>query len=146
MQGYRQSDGGWSGGGDYRAGALEGRKSRSGSEPPHKKSENGHGDIQGNGSRGYNSSQGQLSQGTSSGTPPPSNGTVNEVSSSGGGKSKGTIQMFFKTKLCCKFRANTFPYSSNCNFSHGMEPLCLHPYNLEWDFSSEFLLSVLLTF
>ena len=70
-QGYRQSDGGWSGGGDYRARALEGRKIRYSSEPPHKKSENGHGDVQGNGSRGYNSSQGELGQGTSSGTPPP---------------------------------------------------------------------------
>ena len=70
-QGYRQSDGGWSGGGDYRAGVLEGRKSQSGSEPPHKKSENDHGDVQWNGSRGYNSSQGELGQGISSRTPPP---------------------------------------------------------------------------
>ena len=70
-QGYRQSDGGWSGGGDYRAGALEGRKSWSGSEPPHKKSKNGHGDLQGNGSRSRSGYQGELGQGTSSGTPPP---------------------------------------------------------------------------
>lgn len=128
-QGYRQSDGGWSGGGDYRAGGLEGRQSRSGSEPPHKKSKNGHGDVQGNGSRGRSGYQGEMGQGTSSGTPPPSNGTVNEVTSSGGGKSKGTGRMFFKTKLCCKFRAGTCPYSTNCNFAHGMEELRKPPPN-----------------
>lgn len=38
-------------------------------------------------------------------------------------KGKGTGSIFFKTKLCCKFRAGTCPYNSNCNFAHGMEEL-----------------------
>ncbi|EFJ24929.1 hypothetical protein SELMODRAFT_16790, partial [Selaginella moellendorffii] len=33
----------------------------------------------------------------------------------------GTI--FFKTKLCSRFRAGTCPYITNCNFAHGMEEL-----------------------
>ncbi|KAH7426585.1 hypothetical protein KP509_10G007100 [Ceratopteris richardii] len=50
-------------------------------------------------------------------------------SSSGNGsasstvKVKGTGSIFFKTKLCCKFRVGTCPYNSNCNFAHGMEEL-----------------------
>ncbi|GLJ29883.1 hypothetical protein SUGI_0590760 [Cryptomeria japonica] len=129
-QGYRLSDGGgWSGGMDYRVGGFEGRQSRSGSEPSHKKSKNTHGDFQGNGSRGRGGYQGEFVQGTSSGTPPPSNGTAEGGSTSGGGKGKGTGRMFFKTKLCCKFRAGTCPYSSNCNFAHGMEELRKPPPN-----------------
>uniref|UniRef100_J3MQK6 C3H1-type domain-containing protein n=2 Tax=Oryza brachyantha TaxID=4533 RepID=J3MQK6_ORYBR len=37
--------------------------------------------------------------------------------------------MFFKTKLCCKFRAGTCPYVTNCNFAHGMEELRKPPPN-----------------
>lgn len=60
-------------------------------------------------------------------------GSVLESSNPGGGgsvavsssapKGKGTGSIFFKTKLCCKFRAGTCPYNSNCNFAHGIEEL-----------------------
>ncbi|KAJ6792100.1 zinc finger CCCH domain-containing protein 56-like [Iris pallida] len=44
-------------------------------------------------------------------------------------KSKVIGKMFFKTKLCCKFRAGTCPYITNCNFAHGMEELRPPPPN-----------------
>lgn len=44
-------------------------------------------------------------------------------------KSKAIGKMFFKTKLCCKFRAGTCPYITNCNFAHGMEELRPPPPN-----------------
>lgn len=54
-------------------------------------------------------------------------------SDSGGGgstsKSRAIGKMFFKTKLCCKFRAGTCPYVTNCNFAHGMEELRKPPPN-----------------
>ncbi|KAK8978050.1 hypothetical protein V6N11_062850 [Hibiscus sabdariffa] len=37
--------------------------------------------------------------------------------------------MFFKTKLCCKFKAGTCPYISNCNFAHSAEELRRPPPN-----------------
>ncbi|XP_050232192.1 zinc finger CCCH domain-containing protein 12 isoform X2 [Mercurialis annua] len=44
--------------------------------------------------------------------------------------SKKTIgKMFFKTKLCCKFRAGTCPYITNCNFAHSIEELRRPPPN-----------------
>ncbi|KAM0945667.1 putative transcription factor C3H family [Dioscorea sansibarensis] len=44
-------------------------------------------------------------------------------------KSKAIGKMFFKTKLCCKFRAGTCPYITNCNFAHGIEELRKPPPN-----------------
>lgn len=44
-------------------------------------------------------------------------------------KSRAIGKMFFKTKLCCKFRAGTCPYITNCNFAHGMEELRKPPPN-----------------
>nr|CAD1840924.1 unnamed protein product [Ananas comosus var. bracteatus] len=44
-------------------------------------------------------------------------------------KSRAIGKMFFKTKLCCKFRAGTCPYVTNCNFAHGMEELRKPPPN-----------------
>ncbi|MCO5584516.1 hypothetical protein L7F22_038444 [Adiantum nelumboides] len=35
----------------------------------------------------------------------------------------GTGSLFFKTKLCIKFKAGTCPYNSSCNFAHGMDEL-----------------------
>ncbi|MCO5562488.1 hypothetical protein L7F22_016115 [Adiantum nelumboides] len=66
--------------------------------------------------RGSNSFSGELVEmgSTPMEASPASGGTV---------KSKGTGSIFFKTKLCCKFRAGTCPYNSNCNFAHGMEEL-----------------------
>ncbi|WMV20920.1 hypothetical protein MTR67_014305 [Solanum verrucosum] len=42
---------------------------------------------------------------------------------------KAIGKMFFKTKLCCKFRAGVCPYITNCNFAHGMEELRKPPAN-----------------
>uniref|UniRef100_A0A1D1ZLM1 Zinc finger CCCH domain-containing protein 56 n=1 Tax=Anthurium amnicola TaxID=1678845 RepID=A0A1D1ZLM1_9ARAE len=44
-------------------------------------------------------------------------------------RSKAIGKMFFKTKLCCKFRAGTCPYITNCNFAHGIEELRKPPPN-----------------
>ncbi|XP_058104284.1 zinc finger CCCH domain-containing protein 56-like [Magnolia sinica] len=76
---------------------YDGRQSqtRSGSEPPNKKSRNSQGDR--------------------------------DLAS--GNRSKAIGRMFFKTKLCCKFRAGTCPYITNCNFAHGIEELRKPPPN-----------------
>ncbi|KAJ3688416.1 hypothetical protein LUZ61_017580 [Rhynchospora tenuis] len=57
-----------------------------------------------------------------------SNSNTNPVPSSTS-KSRAIGKMFFKTKLCCKFRAGTCPYITNCNFAHGMEELRKPPPN-----------------
>ncbi|KAK6926188.1 Zinc finger, CCCH-type [Dillenia turbinata] len=44
-------------------------------------------------------------------------------------RSKAIGKMFFKTKLCCKFRAGVCPYVTNCNFAHGIEELRRPPPN-----------------
>ncbi|GMJ06033.1 hypothetical protein like AT1G32360 [Hibiscus trionum] len=44
-------------------------------------------------------------------------------------RSKVIGKMFFKTKLCCKFRAGTCPYITNCNFAHSIEELRRPPPN-----------------
>ncbi|CAI9288754.1 unnamed protein product [Lactuca saligna] len=44
-------------------------------------------------------------------------------------RSKAIGKMFFKTKLCCKFRAGTCPYITNCNFAHSIEELRRPPPN-----------------
>ncbi|KAF8712967.1 hypothetical protein HU200_028755 [Digitaria exilis] len=71
--------------------------------------------------------------------PPPGKKARGGGGSGGGGgdggggnstsKSRAIGKMFFKTKLCCKFRAGTCPYITNCNFAHGMEELRKPPPN-----------------
>ncbi|KAL0428864.1 UNVERIFIED_CONTAM: Zinc finger CCCH domain-containing protein 12 [Sesamum radiatum] len=70
---------------------YDGRVSRSGSEPPNKRSRN--------------SQSGDLAASN---------------------RSKAIGKMFYKTKLCCKFRAGTCPYITNCNFAHSIEELRNH--------------------
>ncbi|PIA25381.1 hypothetical protein AQUCO_11700002v1 [Aquilegia coerulea] len=84
---------------------YDGRQSqtRSGSEPPNKKSR---------------SSQGGDSQ---------LSGFGRDMTS--GNRSRAIGKMFFKTKLCCKFRNGTCPYITNCNFAHGIEELRKPPPN-----------------
>ncbi|XP_010250023.1 PREDICTED: zinc finger CCCH domain-containing protein 39-like [Nelumbo nucifera] len=42
---------------------------------------------------------------------------------------KGISRIFFKTRLCARFRAGTCPYGSNCNFAHGIEDIRKPPPN-----------------
>lgn len=44
-------------------------------------------------------------------------------------RSRAIGKMFYKTKLCCKFRAGTCPYVTNCNFAHSVEELRKPPDN-----------------
>ncbi|KAK7386644.1 hypothetical protein VNO78_26978 [Psophocarpus tetragonolobus] len=53
----------------------------------------------------------------------------NSSSSNNNNRSKAIGKMFFKTKLCCKFRAGTCPYITNCNFAHSIEELRRPPPN-----------------
>lgn len=39
----------------------------------------------------------------------------------------GMGSIFYKTKLCSRFRSGNCPYNTNCNFAHGMEELCKPP-------------------
>ncbi|PSR93546.1 Zinc finger CCCH domain-containing protein [Actinidia chinensis var. chinensis] len=64
---------------------------------------------------------------TRSGSEPPNKKSRN--SQSGDNRSKAIGKMFFKTKLCCKFRARTCPYTTNCNFAHSVEELRRPPPN-----------------
>ncbi|XP_010925243.1 zinc finger CCCH domain-containing protein 39 [Elaeis guineensis] len=42
---------------------------------------------------------------------------------------RGTNYMFFKTRLCQKFKTGSCPWGSNCNFAHGIEELRQPPPN-----------------
>ncbi|KAG9158093.1 hypothetical protein Leryth_000258 [Lithospermum erythrorhizon] len=68
-----------------------------------------------------------------SGSEPPSKmsrsssgGDANQLASS---RYKAIGKMFYKTKLCGKFRAGVCPYITNCNFAHGLEELRRPPPN-----------------
>ncbi|XAR54531.1 hypothetical protein NMG60_11029698 [Bertholletia excelsa] len=65
---------------------------------------------------------------TRSGSEPPNKKSRNSQSG-GDSRSKAIGKMFFKTKLCCKFRAGTCPYITNCNFAHSIEELRRPPPN-----------------
>lgn len=71
-----------------------------------------------------------------SGSEPPSKKSRSSSSQDGGGgaggganRSKAIGKMFFKTKLCCKFRVGTCPYVTNCNFAHSIDELRRPPPN-----------------
>lgn len=66
---------------------------------------------------------------TRSGSEPPSKKSRNGSDSAVSSRSKAIGKMFFKTKLCCKFRAGTCPYVTNCNFAHSIEELRRPPPN-----------------
>lgn len=42
---------------------------------------------------------------------------------------RGTSCMFFKTRLCQKFKTGSCPWGNNCNFAHGIEELRPPPPN-----------------
>ncbi|KAK2994203.1 hypothetical protein RJ640_017823 [Escallonia rubra] len=66
-----------------------------------------------------------------SGSEPPNKKSRNTQSADlqASNRSKAIGKMFFKTKLCCKFRAGTCPYITNCNFAHSIEELRRPPPN-----------------
>ncbi|KAG6549003.1 hypothetical protein Mapa_009445 [Marchantia paleacea] len=41
----------------------------------------------------------------------------------GASRGRGMGSIFYKTKLCSRFRNGNCPYNTNCNFAHGMEEL-----------------------
>ncbi|XP_010671084.2 zinc finger CCCH domain-containing protein 56 [Beta vulgaris subsp. vulgaris] len=63
------------------------------------------------------------------GEPPNKKNRSSQSGDSGGSRSKAIGRMFYKTKLCCKFRAGVCPYITNCNFAHGLEELRKPPPN-----------------
>ncbi|KAL8028196.1 hypothetical protein ABFS82_14G140800 [Erythranthe guttata] len=67
-----------------------------------------------------------------SGSEPPNKRSRNSQSGdlvASNNRSKAIGKMFYKTKLCCKFRAGTCPYITNCNFAHSLEELRKPPPN-----------------
>jgi hypothetical protein len=73
------------------------------------------------------SSNSNYQSSTRSGSEPPNKKSKNNSQELNSKKSIG--KMFFKTKLCCKFRAGTCPYITNCNFAHSIEELRRPPPN-----------------
>ncbi|GAB4858155.1 hypothetical protein Ancab_009552 [Ancistrocladus abbreviatus] len=61
--------------------------------------------------------------------PPNKKSRSSQSADSASSRSKAIGRMFFKTKLCCKFRAGVCPYITNCNFAHGIEELRRPPPN-----------------
>ncbi|KAG4399624.1 hypothetical protein AAZX31_08G263000 [Glycine max] len=61
--------------------------------------------------------------------PPSKKSRNSSQEGSSSNRSKAIGKMFFKTKLCCKFRAGTCPYITNCNFAHSIEELRRPPPN-----------------
>ncbi|XP_015896943.2 zinc finger CCCH domain-containing protein 12 isoform X2 [Ziziphus jujuba] len=76
-----------------------------------------------------NSSYEQRQSQTRSGSEPPNKKSKNSQDVTSSNRSKAIGKMFFKTKLCCKFRAGTCPYITNCNFAHSIEELRRPPPN-----------------
>ncbi|KAK6142811.1 hypothetical protein DH2020_023159 [Rehmannia glutinosa] len=74
--------------------------------------------------------EGRMSQ-SRSGSEPPNKRSRNSQSGdlTASNRSKAIGKMFYKTKLCCKFRVGTCPYISNCNFAHSIEELRKPPPN-----------------
>ncbi|THU74538.1 hypothetical protein C4D60_Mb04t34430 [Musa balbisiana] len=76
---------------------------------------------------------GRQSQSRAGSEQPPGKRARNSQGDSHGGNrtssSRAIGKMFFKTKLCCKFRAGTCPYITNCNFAHGIVELRKPPPN-----------------
>lgn len=76
-----------------------------------------------------NSSYDQRQSQSRSGSEPPNKKSRSSQDVTSSNRSKAIGKMFFKTKLCCKFRAGTCPYITNCNFAHSIEELRRPPPN-----------------
>ncbi|KAL3497814.1 hypothetical protein ACH5RR_040546 [Cinchona calisaya] len=73
---------------------------------------------------------GQQSQSVPGGEPPHKKSRSSQMEDLvASNRSKAIGKMFYKTKLCCKFRAGTCPYITNCNFAHSFEELRKPPPN-----------------
>lgn len=72
---------------------------------------------------------GRQSQTRSGSEPPNKIARISQPDVQSTNRSKAIGKMFFKTKLCCKFRAGTCPYVTNCNFAHSIEELRRPPPN-----------------
>lgn len=83
----------------------------------------------GDGDTPSNSSYDQRQSQSRSGSEPPNKKSRNSQDVTSSNRSKAIGKMFFKTKLCCKFRAGTCPYITNCNFAHSIEELRRPPPN-----------------
>ncbi|KAK6947412.1 Zinc finger, CCCH-type [Dillenia turbinata] len=71
----------------------------------------------------YDGRQSQTRSGSEPPNKKPRSSQTVDSQGSGFNRSKAIGKMFFKTKLCCKFRAGTCPYVMNCNFAHSIEEL-----------------------
>ncbi|KAG0562574.1 hypothetical protein KC19_9G156700 [Ceratodon purpureus] len=114
-----------------------GRGRASGGEPPMKMSrivaDGGHGNggpsqhsfSGGSSGHGGGASSGRGNASGVAGS--PNFGAVGASPSGAGagavGRGRGMGSIFYKTKLCSRFRSGNCPYNSNCNFAHGMEEL-----------------------
>ncbi|KAK6934972.1 Zinc finger, CCCH-type, partial [Dillenia turbinata] len=77
----------------------------------------------------YDGRQSQIRSGSEPPNKKPRSSQTVDSQGSGLNRSKAIGKMFFKTKLCCKFRAGTCPYVTNCNFAHSIEELRRPPPN-----------------
>ncbi|XP_075519037.1 zinc finger CCCH domain-containing protein 12-like [Primulina tabacum] len=74
--------------------------------------------------------EGRSSQSRSGSEPPSKRSRSSQsVDVTASNRSRAIGKMFYKTKLCCKFRAGTCPYITNCNFAHSIEELRKPPPN-----------------
>lgn len=73
--------------------------------------------------------EGRQSQSRSGSEPPSKRSRSGGSQPTDANRSKAIGKMFYKTKLCCKFRAGTCPYITNCNFAHSVEELRKPPPN-----------------
>ncbi|CAM6113687.1 unnamed protein product [Calypogeia fissa] len=70
--------------------------------------------------------QGGQSPGFPQGPPPaplPPGTPTGDSQGQGMPRGRGMGSIFYKTKLCSRFRSGNCPYNTNCNFAHGMEEL-----------------------
>ncbi|XP_057780530.1 zinc finger CCCH domain-containing protein 12-like [Salvia miltiorrhiza] len=84
-----------------------------------------------NGEGSFDTNSNSSYDGARSGSEPPNKRSRGSNSGDGAAsnRSKAIGKMFYKTKLCCKFRAGTCPYITNCNFAHSVEELRKPPDN-----------------
>eukprot|EP00249_Psilotum_nudum_P022476 c28531_g1_i2 orf=668-2212(-) len=58
---------------------------------------------------------------------PQHSGPVGAATGPGAGRGKGLMNLFYKTKLCTKFKSGMCAFNENCTFAHGVEELRMPP-------------------